>query len=125
MVCANSFIANSPAGKGHNVDSLSARCGVSRRTVFRDLDVLRQTSVPLKYDEEFQVYHLADTDFLPPTISGRDHGTLVSSAKVKGLSEVSWWILGYGDQAEVVKPTALRKMIATHAGQMLRKYEND
>jgi predicted DNA-binding transcriptional regulator YafY len=307
------------AGKGHNVDSLSARCGVSRRTVFRDLDVLRQASVPLKYDEEFQVYHLADTDFLPPTkfsaaealavlvlchelgdvrkmpflapahtaalkiesslpaalrkqlhdqanalqirlnhispiadkspvykqlldvipqrrcvridydslfdrsvihtrlspyrlvfsghswyvigrsslhrsvrtfnlkricgleptddayeiprnfsldrylgnawhlipesgpdqaiqvhfskkvarnvsevnwhktegIEWNDDGTLVFSAKVKGLSEVSWWILGYGDQAEVVKPTALRKMIATHAEQMLRKYEND
>jgi len=46
---------------------LSARCGVSRRTVFRDLDVLRQASVPLQYDEEFQVYHLGATDFLPPT----------------------------------------------------------
>jgi len=58
-------------------------------------------------------------------IEWNDDGTLVFSAKVKGLSEVSWWILGYGDQAEVVKPAALRKMIATHAGQMLRKYEND
>jgi len=54
-------------------------------------------------------------------IDWNDDGTLVFSAKVKGLSEVSWWILGYGDQAEVVKPTALRKMIATHASQIAAK----
>jgi proteasome accessory factor B len=54
------------AGKGHNVDSLAAQCRVSRRTVFRDLEVLRQAGVPLAHDDEFQVYHLADTYFLPP-----------------------------------------------------------
>ncbi|HZZ30299.1 MAG TPA: WYL domain-containing protein [Pirellulales bacterium] len=55
------------AGKGHNVDSLAVHCNIGRRTVFRDLDVLRQAGVPLKHDDEFQVYHLADTYFLPPT----------------------------------------------------------
>jgi predicted DNA-binding transcriptional regulator YafY len=55
------------AGKGHNVDSLSAHCNISRRTVFRDLEVLRDAGVPVKLDDEFQVYHLSDTYFLPPT----------------------------------------------------------
>jgi proteasome accessory factor B len=55
------------AGKGHNVNSLSAQCGISRRTVFRDLEVLRAADVPLSHDDEFQVYHLADTYSLPPT----------------------------------------------------------
>jgi predicted DNA-binding transcriptional regulator YafY len=257
------------AGKGHNVDSLSARCGISRGTVFRDLEVLRQASVPLTSDDEFQVYHLADTSFLPPTkfsaaealvvlvlchelgdvrqmpflppaherrcvriqydslcersviqtrlspyrlvfsrhswyVIGRsslhrsvrifkltrireleltddsyeiprnfsldrylgnaghivpdsgpdyemvvhfrkkvarnvaevkwhktqslewnDDGTLNFRVKVSGLSEVSWWILGYGDEAEVIKPSALRKLIATPSRKMLRKYEDD
>jgi predicted DNA-binding transcriptional regulator YafY len=54
------------AGKGHNVDSLSTECGVSRRTIFRDLDVLRQAGVPLQLDEEFQVYHLASSYSIPP-----------------------------------------------------------
>jgi proteasome accessory factor B len=307
------------AGKGHNVDTLSAQCGISRRTVFRDLEVLRQAGVPLKHDNEFQVYRLADTYFLPPTkfsaeealavlvlchelgdvrkmpflapartaalklesvlpaalrkqlrgktdavrirlnqispiadkspfyqelleaipkrrcvrieydsfferaiiqtrlspyrlvFSGRiwyaigrsslhrsvrtfnmmrirrldptndnyeipgnfsleryidsawnlvpqggqssevhvhfaekvarnvaevkwhktqqlkwnDDGTLEFRARVKGLAEISWWILGYGDQAEVFKPPQLRKLIANHARRMLRKYEDD
>jgi proteasome accessory factor B len=55
------------AGKGHNVDSLAAQCKISRRTVFRDLEVLRLAGVPLAHDDEFQVYHLAGTYFLPPT----------------------------------------------------------
>ncbi|HTQ38654.1 MAG TPA: WYL domain-containing protein [Pirellulales bacterium] len=55
------------AGKGHNVESLAAHCNISRRTVFRDLEVLRRADVPLKHDDEFQVYHLDDTYFLPPT----------------------------------------------------------
>jgi predicted DNA-binding transcriptional regulator YafY len=55
------------AGKGHNVDSLAAHCQISRRTVFRDLEVLRQADVPLQHDDELQVYHLTGAYFLPPT----------------------------------------------------------
>ncbi len=54
------------AGKGHNVNSLAVECNVSRRTIFRDLDVLRKAGVPVQHDEEFQAYHLAETYFLPP-----------------------------------------------------------
>jgi predicted DNA-binding transcriptional regulator YafY len=307
------------AGKGHNVDSLAAQCGISRRTVFRDLEVLRRADVPLKLDDEFQVYHLAESHFLPPAkfsaeeslavlvlchelgdvrqmpflapahtaavkiensfpsalrkqirgqadaiqirmnqispiadqshvyqnlldaipkrrcvrirydsyfdgqiiqtclppyrvvfsrhswyVIGRssihrsvrtfnltrirqleptedsyeiprnfsldrylgnawhivpdadpdsditvrfgkkvarnvaevkwhktrrlkwtDDGALEFTAKVKGLKEISWWILGYGDQAEVIKPPELRKLVATHARRMLRKYKDN
>jgi len=31
-------------------------------------------------------------------------GTLDFHVTVSGLNEISWWILGYGDQAEVLKP---------------------
>jgi predicted DNA-binding transcriptional regulator YafY len=55
------------AGKGWNVDGLAIECGVSRRTLFRDLDLLRQSGVPLKFDAERQHYHLAGTCLLPPT----------------------------------------------------------
>jgi len=55
------------AGKGYHTDALASACGVSRRTIFRDLDVLRQAGVPLQYDEEGQHYHIPATYFLPPT----------------------------------------------------------
>lgn len=54
-----------------------------------------------------------------------DDGSLDFQIKVKGLKEIMWWILGYGDEAEVVEPPELRRLIATHARHMLRKYQND
>ena len=55
------------AGKGHNASELAAACEVSRRTIFRDLDVLRQAGVPLLFDDEQGVYRIPGTYFLPPT----------------------------------------------------------
>jgi len=50
-------------GKGHNANSLAEDLGVSRRTVFRDLNA----GVPLKYDDERGHYSIPDTYFLSPT----------------------------------------------------------
>ncbi len=55
------------AGKAHNAGDLAALCDVSRRTIFRDLDVLRQAGVPLLFDDEQCVYRIPGTYFLPPT----------------------------------------------------------
>ena len=55
------------AGRGYNTDALALECEVSRRTIFRDLDVLRQAGVPLVYDEQNQRYHIPGKFFLPPT----------------------------------------------------------
>ena len=42
------------AGRGYHVEGLAQECGVSRRTIFRDLDLLRKSGVPLHYDEDQQ-----------------------------------------------------------------------
>lgn len=55
------------AGKGHNAAALARLCGVTRRTIFRDLDVLRQAGVPLSFDGNSGVYRIPGTYFLPPT----------------------------------------------------------
>jgi proteasome accessory factor B len=55
------------AGKGHNAGELAAACDVSRRTIFRDLDVLRRAGVPLLFDDEHSAYRIPGTYFLPPT----------------------------------------------------------
>jgi proteasome accessory factor B len=53
----------------------------------------------------------------------RDDGSLDFHVRVSGLREISWWILGYGDQAEVLKPAALRQLIAERADRMLQMYD--
>ena len=49
-------------------------------------------------------------------------GSLRFEVTVSGLWEISWWILGYGDQAEVLKPAELRKMIAQRVRKMAKTY---
>jgi predicted DNA-binding transcriptional regulator YafY len=43
-------------------------------------------------------------------------------AKVSGLHEIVWWILGYGDQAEVLQPVKLRRMVAQRAENLVALY---
>ncbi len=52
---------------GYNVEGLAQECGVTRRTIFRDLDTLRQSGLPLHYDEEEQRFRVSITQYLPPT----------------------------------------------------------
>ena len=54
-----------------------------------------------------------------------DDGTLDFSVTVSGLGEISWWILGYGDQAEVLRPAKLREMIAARAKSLAALYGPD
>ncbi|MBX7167400.1 MAG: WYL domain-containing protein [Pirellulales bacterium] len=54
-------------GRGHNTASLALECGVSRRTIFRDLDVLRQAGVPLVFDDRSQHYRIPEPFLLPAT----------------------------------------------------------
>ncbi len=54
-------------GKAHNAGALAKICDVSRRTIFRDFDVLRRSGVPLLYDDNQCVYRIPETYFLPPT----------------------------------------------------------
>jgi proteasome accessory factor B len=55
------------AGRGYNADALAQACGVSRRTVFRDVDLLRQSGVPVAFDEVQQCYRIPGACLLPPT----------------------------------------------------------
>lgn len=55
------------SGKGLNASSLARLCGISRRTVFRDLEVLKLAGVPVVFREEVGEYRIPGTYYLPPT----------------------------------------------------------
>jgi proteasome accessory factor B len=55
-------------------------------------------------------------------IEWQPDGSIIYSVRVDGLGEISWWILGYGDQVEVLKPAALRKRIARTIDKMADLY---
>lgn len=52
-------------------------------------------------------------------------GSLDLHVKVSGLNEISWWILGYGDQAEVIRPPELRTLVASHVAHLAQIYRKD
>jgi len=51
-----------------------------------------------------------------------DDGSLEYHVRVNGLSEIAWWVLGYGETVEVIAPAALRKCVAKTASVVLQKY---
>jgi len=52
----------------------------------------------------------------------RPDGSLDFHVTVSGIREISWWILGYGDEAEVLEPAELRAILAGHAARMAERY---
>jgi proteasome accessory factor B len=49
-------------------------------------------------------------------------GSLLFEVDVDGLDEISWWVLGYGDQAVVLDPPELRTIIRQQAAGMAAHY---
>jgi proteasome accessory factor B len=58
-------------------------------------------------------------------VQWNDDGSMEFFARVDGLGEISWWILGYGPCARVIAPPALRKNLAESARAMAKAYEKE
>jgi proteasome accessory factor B len=50
-----------------------------------------------------------------------EDGSAIMEFRVDGLNEITWWILGFGDKVEVLKPEVLRKKIHEIAEKMVQK----
>jgi len=50
-------------------------------------------------------------------------GSAVVEFRIDGLGEISWWILGYGDQVQVLAPKLLRARILKMAKNMIKLNE--
>jgi proteasome accessory factor B len=53
-------------------------------------------------------------------VAVEDDGSAIVEFRVDGLGEITWWILGYGDQVQVLAPKVLREKIADVAKNMVR-----
>lgn len=55
-------------------------------------------------------------------VQWNDDGSIEFSARVDGIGEITWWILGYGQYAEVIGPPELRSRVAQAARDVLDRY---
>ncbi len=54
-----------------------------------------------------------------------EDGSLDFRATVDGIGEISWWIMGYGDQVQVLSPDPLKERIADTAAKMLSMHRDE
>lgn len=53
-----------------------------------------------------------------------DDGSATVEFRVDGLSEITWWVLSYGDQVQVLAPRALRNRVLDIARNMVKLNQN-
>ena len=56
-------------------------------------------------------------------VTRHSDGSATVEFRVDGLKEITWWILGYGDQVQVLAPKALRKKVLEAAQKMVKLNE--
>jgi proteasome accessory factor B len=56
-------------------------------------------------------------------VTYNNDGSATIEFLVDGLNEITWWILGYGDQVQVLAPKALRKRVLETAKNMVKLHE--
>ncbi len=56
-------------------------------------------------------------------VTGNSDGSITVEFRVDGLGEIIWWILGYGDQVQVLAPKELRKRVLETAKNMIKLNE--
>jgi len=56
-------------------------------------------------------------------VTPNNDGSATVEFRVDGLGEITWWILGYGDQVQVLAPKALRDKILQAAKNMIKLNE--
>ncbi len=55
------------------------------------------------------------------TVILQDDGSIIMEFRVDGLNEITWWVLSYGDQVQVLAPAALRQRVIEIAQNMVRQ----
>ncbi len=93
-----------------NAWHLIPESGVDQKVVVRFKKMVAQNVAEVTWHKTQRVTHRRD-------------GSIDYRVTVSGLGEISWWIQGYGDQAEVLRPQKLRDLIATRCRNLLALYE--
>jgi len=55
-------------------------------------------------------------------VEWNDDGSIDYHVRVDGLGEITWWLLGYGDQVTVIDPPQLRERAKAVAENVVAKY---
>jgi predicted DNA-binding transcriptional regulator YafY len=55
------------------------------------------------------------------TVDFQDDGSVIVEFRIDGLNEITWWILSYGDQVQILAPACLRQRVVDIAQNMVEQ----
>jgi len=86
----------------------------------RKLTVLDETFDPSVHETSQREF--GDAWHHSQQVDWRADGSIDFRARVDGLGEILWWILGYGDQVKVIAPRVLARQVAGMARRVVAQY---
>jgi proteasome accessory factor B len=111
------------AGRNYSADALATELEVSKRTVYRDLNMLELANIPYYFDPDCGGYRIRRNFFLPPinlTLT-EALSMLAMSGRIEGAGNVP--VLGHGARAAVKLEGALPQGIRRYVGSVLDKMQ--
>lgn len=106
-------------GRCYTAKELAEELDVSRRTIFRDLNMLEMAHIPYYYDTEKGGYQISRHFFLPPinlTLT-EALAMLLLTGRLRGADKLP--LLSQGAQAAVKVESVLPRPIREHVGSMI------
>lgn len=107
------------SGRRYTPDELAEELEVSRRTVFRDLNILEMAKIPYFFDADQGSYRLSSHFFLPPINLdlGEALSILVLARRLRGSSNVP--LFGRASRAAMKIEGVLPNYVRNHVGSLL------
>jgi len=89
------------SNEGWNGDRLAEHFHTTKRNIYRDLDVLRKTGIPIDYDDESKSYRVRRDFFMPPIDLTLDEALALTALADR---------IGEADQIACMRPAAQASM---------------
>jgi proteasome accessory factor B len=111
------------SGRRYDPETLAKELGVSRRTIFRDLNILTAAGIPYYFDEETGAYAISQSFFLPAINLTIDEALAVLLATRKMIGKIPLPLFQQASRAAVKIESALPGVIQDHCGSVMDNVE--
>ncbi len=113
------------AGRRCNVNKLAEEVGVSRRTIFRDVSVLKDAGIQIAFDDDTETYNIEQSYYLKPMNLTLEEGLAVMLMTRKMADARVLPMVGSIVSAGLKIESALPEDVVKHCGEMLQGVEFD
>ncbi|MFA5863733.1 MAG: YafY family protein [Phycisphaerae bacterium] len=107
------------SGRRYDAQSLSRELKVSRRTIFRDLNILTAAGIPYYFDEETGAYGIRQSFFLPAVNLTVDEAMALLLVTRKVIGQVPLPLFQQASRAAIKIESSLPTAITDHCGSAL------